>query len=576
MGVLAGILLAATSLLAQTNDPSDPSPAFARSERVRAGCLSGRRMICGKILRVLPDGLVVESGYTDLLRPPLNSSWLVPASAAVTRAPSLVEGRDPGSPCAGTVFLTDLPKARGKNPNQFDYVVMLAYPAGQKTYTSVGAMEKTVRRFTSTVVAAVKLKIAEDNWARVKLGVPSNAGGMIPKLLSQTRAFLSATNLTPQEFLVPYDINVPFWSDGAEKTRWMALPAGERIRFAPTGEWGFPSGTVFVKHFELATDEARPSVRRRLETRLLVCDDTNGVYGVTYKWRPDNSDADLLVTNVTEEIIIKIATGVRTQEWYYPSRADCLTCHTPGAGFVLGVKTRQMNRDFDYPGHKRENQLLAWKDRALFDADFSSSAVEGFAKLAITDDTSRGLEDRARSYLDANCAYCHRPGGTVAFFDARYDTPIAQQNLIGGRVLIDQRIDSARVVAPNDIWRSILFMRANTIEAYKMPPLARNRVDEWGVKLLREWIENLPGPRVLPPPEISPPGGNFSGPVEVSLKSDPGAKIFYTLDGTVPTTADLLYEKPFSVGEPTIVRVRAYKEGCTKSIAAKEFFLFNQ
>lgn len=66
-------------------------------------------MICGKILRVLPDGLVVESGYMDLLHPPLNSSWLVPGSATVTGAPGLVDGREPGSPCVGTIFLTDLP-----------------------------------------------------------------------------------------------------------------------------------------------------------------------------------------------------------------------------------------------------------------------------------------------------------------------------------------------------------------------------------------------------------------------------------------------------------------------------------
>ena len=106
-------------------------------------------------------------------------------------------------------------------------------------------------------------------------------------------------------------------------------------------------------------------------------------------------------------------------------------------------------------------------------------------------DTSRSLEDRARSYLDANCAQCHRPRGTVAYFDARYDTPLEQQGLISGRVLIDQRIDSARVIAPNDLWRSILFMRANTVEGFKMPPLARNTIDTRGMELLQQWIEGL-------------------------------------------------------------------------------------
>src|SRR5204863_7622111 len=166
-GILAAAFLVAASLFAQTNNFSaanSPSSPVERSEKIRAECLDGRRMICGRILRVLPEGLVVESGYTDLLRPPLSGSWLVPSTASVSREPSLVEGRGPGSPCVGPVFVTDLPKARGKKPNQFDYVIMLAYPAGQKTYSSVGAVEKTVRRFSGTLTGAVKLRIAEHNW----------------------------------------------------------------------------------------------------------------------------------------------------------------------------------------------------------------------------------------------------------------------------------------------------------------------------------------------------------------------------------------------------------------------------
>ena len=240
---------------------------------------------------------------------------------------------------------------------------------------------------------------------------------------------------------------------------------------------------------------------------------------------------------------------------------------------MLGVKTRQLNREMKYPDGKTENELVAWKNRGWLDADFSAADLKKFPSLARSDDASRTLEDRARSYLDANCANCHRPEGTVAEFDARYDTPLAEQKIVVGHVLLDQRIDAARVVAPHDIWRSILLLRVDTAEAYKMPPLARNTVDERGAKLLRDWIESLPGPPVLPPPEILPHGGNFSQPVEVSLKSEPGAKIYYTLDGTVPTTDDHLYEKPFKLAEPTIVRAVALKPGSTRSITAKEFFL---
>ena len=402
--------------------------------------------------------------------------------------------------------------------------------------------------------------------------MPELAGGVFPRLLSQTGAFKNTPGAVPADGLIPYDLNVSFWSDGASKLRWISVPDGQ-IKFAPVGEWVFPRGTVFVKTFELTTDESNPNLKRRLETRLLVCDSAGGVYGVTYKWRADNSDADLLDASLSEPMSIKTASGERTQTWYYPSRQDCLVCHTANAGLVLGVKTRQLNRDLTYPSGSTDNQLRAWSHIGMFDSSPDEAGLKNLPKLARADDAARSLEDRARSYLDANCAHCHRPRGTVATFDARYDTPLADQNLINGRVLIDQRIDSPRIIAPNDIWRSILYMRANTTEAFKMPQLAHNEVDRKSMALLRQWIESMPGTPVLPPPEISPRGGNFGKPVEVTLKTEPGAAIRYTLDGTVPTASDLLYEKPVLLTGPAILRAKAFKPGFKKSITVQEIFM---
>ncbi len=411
--------------------------------------------------------------------------------------------------------------------------------------------------------------------SKAYLQMPERASRNLPRRLSQTGAFQNTPELVPNGALIPYDLIVPFWSDGATKSRWISVPA-EKIKFSPTGEWVFPKGTVLVKHFELATDETQPAIKRRLETRLLVCDADGGVYGVTYKWRADNREADLLETNLTEAITIKTATGTRTQMWYYPSRQDCLTCHTASAGHVLGVKTRQLNRDLAYPSGATDNELRTWNHLGLFDTNLNETDLKNFPKLARANDMTRTLEDRARSYLDANCANCHRPHGTVAYFDARFNTPLAEQNLINGPVLIDERLDQPHIIAPNDIWRSILFMRANTSEAFKMPPLARETVDEQGIKLLREWIESLPGPPVLPPPEMSPPGGSFERPVTVALKSAPGATIRYTLDGTVPTASDLLYKNPVQLTRPTILRAKAFAPGFTKSITVQGLFLFGE
>jgi uncharacterized repeat protein (TIGR03806 family) len=407
------------------------------------------------------------------------------------------------------------------------------------------------------------------------LGMPSDADGKIPPLLSQTGVFSDTPKRIASPGLIPYDLNVAFWSDGADKSRWIAVPKGQ-IVFSASGEWRFPAGTVFVKNFDLPS--ATPGIKRRLETRLLVRDSTGGVYGVVYKWRTDGSDADLLGASATENIRVKSAAGEdHEQTWYYPSRQDCLTCHTAGAGGVLGVKTRQLNRPFAYPSGVTDNELRTWNHLGLFAPAFKDEAVREFAALAPADDTARSLQDRARSYLDANCAQCHRPGGTVANFDARYDTPLDKQGLIDGPVLIDQGIDRPRVVSPHDIWRSIAYMRVDTVGDIRMPPLARETIDQKGVQLLGEWINSMPGPRVLAPPSISPQGGTFARPVEISLTaSEPGAEIRYTLDGSVPGTHDMLYEKPLELSGSAVLRTRAFKQGFTRSIAAQEVFVIGK
>jgi hypothetical protein len=128
-------------------------------EQVRDACIRGRRSICGKILAVFPDGLVVESGYTNLLREPLTSSWLVPGIVTASRASNLVEDSEPGSVCLGTVYLTDFPKSRRLIPKRYDYVVIQGYPAGRYTYHSLGTIHKTVRRFSAQLSKAVDLDL---------------------------------------------------------------------------------------------------------------------------------------------------------------------------------------------------------------------------------------------------------------------------------------------------------------------------------------------------------------------------------------------------------------------------------
>jgi len=326
---------------------------------------------------------------------------------------------------------------------------------------------------------------------KLQRGGPPPPAKNLPKLISQTGVFANLTNLTPANFLIPYTVNSPLWSDGAVKTRWFTLPTNSVIGFAANGEWTFPPGSVFVKHFDLPVDDTNPKILRRLETRLLMRDISGYVYGASYKWRADNSDADLVTTGSSEPIEIKTAAGTRTQNWFYPGRQDCLTCHTVASGGVLGLNTRQLNGSFPYPNGVTGNQLHTLGHLGIFDGTFDDRKIFHYPRLFNITNNAAAPQIRVRSYLDANCSMCHRPGGAGAFFDARFGTPLKKQNLINGPVANQLGIAGAKVVVPGDTNKSVLFHRVSIVGENQMPPLGKNVVDEKAVAVIGGWITTL-------------------------------------------------------------------------------------
>jgi hypothetical protein len=127
------------------------------TDQVRNACIKGRRVICGKVIKVFPDGLVVDSGYTALMKSPFNKSWVVDSGASVSRAPKTLEVNEPGAACIGIVFLTDIPKR--PTAKLYDYVVIQGYPVGQHTYTSVPGVQKTVRGFSAGLDTAIRMNL---------------------------------------------------------------------------------------------------------------------------------------------------------------------------------------------------------------------------------------------------------------------------------------------------------------------------------------------------------------------------------------------------------------------------------
>lgn len=415
--------------------------------------------------------------------------------------------------------------------------------------------------------------------------IPALLPGNLPTNLSQTGVFANTPLMTPAAGLIPYAPNTPLWSDGAAKTRWMGVPfsgapetPAQQITFAPTGEWLFPNGTVFVKHFALVVDQTNPNAPlRRLETRLLVRDNNGAVYGVTYKWRPDNSDADLLTGSLSENITITNALGTTNQTWYYPSPSDCLVCHTPAASYVLGVKTRQLNGNFTYPSGTNDNQLRTLNQLGIFNPSFNETAISTYSQLVSVSNLTADVTNRFRSYIDANCSQCHRPGGgNEATFDARYDIALTNQNIVNGPVNANLGYDNAHVVTPDDVWRSIMYDRADSVATgQKMPPLARNLIDTYAMSVMAAFINSLPGTHALAPPTMSPPAGSFNGSVTVSLTPPMNATMYYTLDGSLPNQSSTKYTGPFVVTNATAVTVNAnaFEVGYNNSVATNNLYI---
>jgi hypothetical protein len=422
------------------------------------------------------------------------------------------------------------------------------------------------------------------------LNMPTTFNGTLPALLSQTGVFSNPTNRTPAGGLIPYAPNAPQWKDNAVGSWLMAVPnnggvitPNEQIAFAPTNYWTFPAGSVFVKNFDLVVNATNPAVPLRwLETQLLVLDNNGSAYGISYKWRPDNSDADILTNGLSENILVTNATGVQTQTWYYTGPADCAECHNSSVAnnasgiMVLGVNARQLNGNLTYPATGvTDNQLRTLNQLGILNPAINESAIGGYLHLSAMTNSSASLQDRVRSYLDVNCEQCHQqPGGQGPTWDARFDKPLAQQNITNYPASISLGIsDNACIVKSKDIWRSVLLSRINTLDQTIQMPDFRNLIDTNGVALIETWINSLPGTLALAPPAITPEGGNYFSSVNVTLSPpDANAQLYYTLDGSLPTTNSFLYAGPFNVTSNATVSANAFEPGYNNSVALSALF----
>ena len=335
------------------------------------------------------------------------------------------------------------------------------------------------------------------------------ADGTLPSTLAATNFFADLTDLTPNPGAHFYEPNLRFWSDFGEKKRWFLVPDSHAtIGYAQDAPWTYPSGMIWVKHFDYPTQwesfprtidgqlhtDRRPtagSPRRRLETRFLIRNNS-GSYGISYRWENINSGSQNDATLVGDsgeafDIPITLDGNPTTVPWQIPSRTNCMTCHTPEAGHALSFNTRQLNTIGTVAGISGNLINLLGLSGYL---NGGPTSTAGLPRHFRPDETNISLESRVRSYLDVNCAYCHQAGGTGGgYWDGRAHLSLAQTKLIKG-LTVDAPLQLGdQLVVPAHPAKSILFNRTAAANGYsRMPPLATSVVDLEGAQLIADWI----------------------------------------------------------------------------------------
>jgi uncharacterized repeat protein (TIGR03806 family) len=304
---------------------------------------------------------------------------------------------------------------------------------------------------------------------------------------------------SPPPGFVPYSVRSPLWSDDAEKHRFFRIPAGAKIHVldctseaesaecasdsigGDDGHWQMPEGTVLVKNFSLQG--------KIIETRLVMRRSMTRWLFYSYEWNEAATEATLLPDDEVGK-----ARKVGSQTWQYPGRGQCPQCHTPGGGFSLGLSTPQLSSDFAYPEGSM-NQVDKLEQLGWFDAP--PKKLPGYPEPTGAD----SLEARTLSYLQSNCAICHRPSGEYSGMDMRWGTPIANMNLcaLSERDPGKNGLPKYRVV-PGKPEESSMSFRVHALDELRMPKIGSNVVDPVGAKLIDDWIAAMPATACPPQP----------------------------------------------------------------------------
>lgn len=306
--------------------------------------------------------------------------------------------------------------------------------------------------------------------------------------------------LQPAARVVPYEPTTPLFSDYASKQRFAYVPAGAQARYTDQGVFELPLGSVVIKSFAFPRDLQKPALGQRIvETRLLIRR-TTGWDALPYLWNADQTEATLRKIGATVPVTWTHTDGTqRSNDYVVPNTNMCKECHESDSVSMklIGVKAALLNRDYPYDSGA-ENQLLRWTRTGLLSGAPAPAAAP---KMPVWDDPATGtLDQRARAWLDVNCAHCHDGAGmgSTSGLDLRYEqrdpakfgvckSPVAAGTGTGMR-----KYD----LLPGQPDQSILQYRIeSTTPKVMMPETGRRLAHAEGIALVREWIQEMTWPQ---------------------------------------------------------------------------------
>ncbi len=432
----------------------------------------------------LAEGAAGNPAFIDPLHayPPLTGRSIVGAAFAPATSdwPEVWRGRfffgdwaahwikalDPAHPAAPPLTL-----ARGlDHPVAFEFVA-----DGSLLVLNRGTIWRDGRRWRADSGSLVRIRHTGDP-AR------GSAPAAWPATLAEAGVAAELAPFLPREEFVECHLNHPPWWPGVTARHWLALPAGAALTIDAAAEFEFPRGTVIVQHFTVAR------TGRPFETHVFRFDGpaarSRTARAAAYRW-----DAAGTAAVRIDEASVGPLPGDPEHRWLSPGPESTLALDLGLPGYSVPLSPRQLHRDLPTGG----SQLLALSRRGAIASGLNPVQLAALLRLTAPEDAAAAPEARVRSWLDVNCASCHRPGGLGrGEFDARLVAPPPARDWVATRLIAgDLGVPGAALVAPGAPERSVLYLRLARTDALRMPPVAVNVAPPPILPDLEAWIRIL-------------------------------------------------------------------------------------